>query len=298
MAFIRGGVGRAGAGVYVVNADGSGLRQLLSVPAKNVEAGPAWSPNGRELAVAVARKGDECNPSSLGFSKPGNMRLVIVGAHGRGRIDVPALDTKGHPAQRHSVVASIAWSPNGNRLLYLVWQWNKADECRDLPPGSLLYTISDHGAGRRLALSSGTVPAAAWSPASDRIAYIDYYDNEIDAVNADGTRKSLLVACCGHPGSGLAWGSSGLLFGNSEVQYGIAGLYLANVATKQRRLVATADLPDDPYELPDLIQAVSHDGQTIAFKALANTNNGAGTYLVTLNGTRRQLPLADSVFLP
>jgi Tol biopolymer transport system component len=75
--------------IFVMNADGSGLRQLTSGPARDTQA--AWSPDTR--LVSFVRVTDEASPPSI----------WIVGADGNG-------------AHRIARGGSAAWSPDGRRL--------------------------------------------------------------------------------------------------------------------------------------------------------------------------------------
>ena len=60
--------------VYVMNADGSGLRQLTSTPAVNEEE-PSWSPDGRQIAYF---KMPQANPDGVG-------EIWVMNADGTGQ---------------------------------------------------------------------------------------------------------------------------------------------------------------------------------------------------------------------
>jgi Tol biopolymer transport system component len=308
IAFVRASEKRSAEGVYIARSDGSGLRQVFSVPASELnDNGPAWSPDGRELAFTVARNGQECDPNGPGFTKPSNVRGVIVPLHGRKVIDVPAIDVA-HSRGNHNPVWMIAWSPDGARLLYIVSQWDKREECRFRPPaGSLLYTIRADGTGRRLAVPTDAGLAAAWSPRGNRVAYPELgscsavrpyrCSGGLSIVGADGGTKTVVNRSDCEPG--LVWVPAGLLCAiGSPVPGAAHGVYLVNERTKKRRLLTRAAIGDIAYDLGPGFRGVSHDGRTVAFVAYTNeSRTNVATYLVTLEGKKWRLPFSESVFL-
>jgi hypothetical protein len=87
-------------GIFVVNADGSGLTTLFDVPGA-YDSGPAWSPDAARIAF-------ESNADVAGANPEGDMEIWTMAADGSDATQLThnALHDEGP-----------AWSPDGGRLI-------------------------------------------------------------------------------------------------------------------------------------------------------------------------------------
>jgi TolB protein len=148
IAFIR------GTHVFVMNVDGTGVRQLTS--GAGADYNPSWSPDDRRIAFAR--------------SAGGQSDIYVVPVDGGAK---PQDLTRNSPADERGP----AWSPDGTRIAYE----------RD---GSIAVMRAD-GTSSRTLTTSGTGVSPAWSPDGRRLAFAgrasDADDWEIYVMSANGT---------------------------------------------------------------------------------------------------------------
>jgi Tol biopolymer transport system component len=143
LAFTRTTDGRRSFHIFVMNADGTGMRQLTH---GIIDASPAWSPDGRWLVYRA------------------NYGLRIIHPDGTGDREVPT-----PPAP--SDVEYPSWTPGG-RIAYSWWPsipqgWPAT--CRQAGSGcGYVVSVRVNGSGRRLVVRGRD---ARWSPDGRTIAY-------------------------------------------------------------------------------------------------------------------------------
>jgi polyisoprenoid-binding protein YceI len=135
--------------IYVMNADGSGLRRLTDDPFTTKDS-PVWSPDGHELAyVAFGGRGNE------------DIRVIRAdGTHPRRLTAGPAYDY------------SPAWSPDGSHIAF----------ARD---GDIWMMAADGSGARQLTTGPGRDGEVEWSP--DGLQLIFTRDDRIIIMDPDGS---------------------------------------------------------------------------------------------------------------
>ena len=147
--------------VYVMNADGTGLKNLSHDPGAT-DSVPSWSPDGTRIA----------------FLK--NDVPYVVAADGSGT-PVPLISTAPIPGAGGS---RPAWSPNGTRIAFVL----DYDIAVVAPDGSGLAKLTHDGVS---AQDVGPI----WSPDGSRLYFLTGSGSagEIRVVNADGTGNQLVA---------------------------------------------------------------------------------------------------------
>src|SRR6266699_1274195 len=249
--------------IYVTNAEG--VTRLTVNP--EVDANPAWSPDGARIAFASNRDG--------------NFEIYIMDADGS------------HPTRLTNTAADDydpAWSPNGKKIAFTTERDGHPEVYVMEADGSSQAPLTDHPAGNG---------DPTWAPDATRIAFVSHRDGngQIYVMNADGSHVTRLT---GDPtedcepawspdGGRIAFvmGCTATLFPDG---YG-SSIYLMNAdgSNPIRLTGGPADVPQARFP------SWSPDGREIAFASPAACRNSDadgchwwwpfGIFVVRVDGT-------------
>jgi hypothetical protein len=174
--------------LYIVNADGKGLRQLTNDLYGDLQ--PAWSPDGRRIAFATDR-GPETDLSVLKFSK---WRIAVMDAQ-TGAIEVL-------PGQA-GLNLNPQWSPDGAELAFI--------SDRTGIPNVFLYDFATRQHYQITNVLGGVSaiteysPAISWARGADRMAFT-YFEKGDYTVWAFDNPRGLKKTAFQPTGTNLAAG--------------------------------------------------------------------------------------------
>jgi TolB protein len=158
--------GRCHEEIYVMNADGTGLRRLTRNAMR--DGSPVWSPDGRRIAFVRDRDRQTANIYVMNADGSGQRRLT--------------------PNLRRRPWVELAWSPDWKKIAFIAsgGHLGAAD----------IFVVNADGSDLRNVTNTATTSFDfAWSPEGRRIAYLEGSPDgaPLSVVNADGTGKHPLT---------------------------------------------------------------------------------------------------------
>jgi TolB protein len=153
-------------GRYLVRTDGSGARKLLYIPTTAV-----WSPDGRRIAFPVKSPGPP-------IGSPSMTDIYVMNADGSGKRKLT------HNARGNN---EPAWSPDGRKIAFRSTRNGNRE----------IYVMNADGSGKRnLTRNPAQDSRPSWSPDGRRIAFISDRDGRLEAhvMNADGSGQRNLTS--------------------------------------------------------------------------------------------------------
>lgn len=225
--------------VFVLDADGSGYRQLTRnrrLPSSQSDWAfhPTWSPDGGSLAFVTDRSSFypmlwRMNPDGTGarqltfptngldaydsFAWSPDGRQLAATRYGVSAPQIHLLDVS-RPAGARAITRfeagamDPAWSPDGQYLAYVAREGAR----------STVYIVNVESLDQPVALADAELARGpTWSPGGNTVAYIGFTGNTFEIFSVDLTERDGLLAPAGRPSqvtvqfgvdavSGLSWG--------------------------------------------------------------------------------------------
>ena len=249
--------------IYVMNADGSEQRMLITNPYA-LDSMPAWSPDGGQIALASRDRGKDFEICVVSVTDG----LQPVEGKNANRLTENDWDDF-HPT----------WSPDGTQIAF----YSERDGYADI------YVIGSDGTDeRQLTDTRSNDKDPAWSPDGTQIAFVSRRDGdyEVYMMQSDGSDQRPLTDNDTDEWS-PAWSPNGTQLAFASDRHGERHLYVIGADGSDLRRLTEASLPwsDDP--------AWSPDGTQIAFRS--NRDGFVDVYVVSVGAGSLPLQLTHNL---
>jgi TolB protein len=225
--------------IFVMNADGSGVRELTKA-ATDAEH-PNWSPDGKSIVYVQGQLNyDQYDEVVYG----GGGRIMVMRPDGSGKREL---------AYSHSTDV-ISWSPDGRWIAYEAY-------CCDPNSRPAVYIVHPDGSGRRLIATDAFSPS--WSPDGKLLALSDgdgslFSDHTPVVLRVSSGKKLHLVFGPSGLSDSIAWSPDGskIAFIAGEVPVAAptpnASVYVANADGNFEQAISTQENLDAVTEIHGL----------------------------------------------
>jgi TolB protein len=185
--YVPGDSGEDEKGIYVINWDGSGKRQLISGQCWD----PAWSPDGTKITFVmdqdgwqdiyvmnadgsgVAKLTDDIEPDHNPRWSPDSRRIVFSSLRSR-NYDIYIIDNDGKNfvqltnTQDYDEVSPM-WSPNGDLIVFTSRKpWRKIEDIEQD-----IYFVRPDGTGLEQITTGLWARGSVWSPDGSKIVFVE-----------------------------------------------------------------------------------------------------------------------------
>ena len=217
VAFVRSTSLARGFQIWVMNADGTGARQITR---GRVDGAPAWSPDGRWIAFrggtdradvfvvrpdGTGRRNITRNPAGVGALDPtwsrDGTRIAFKRSATPAGTGVYSIGLDGHGLRRLARDGyEPDWSPDGRRIAYI-----RRDAATG--PGWQVYAMRPNGGGKFRVSRGASWVSPTWSPDSRWLAAVrNDRGQQLSVMRADGTGiRALTTRRTGFAIDGIAW---------------------------------------------------------------------------------------------
>lgn len=246
--------------IYVVNADGTGKRQLTTAPGSY--RNPDWSPDGQTIIF-----------SGSGAQGSGTYAMSADGANVR-KLSAPGWSTGEHPT----------WSPDGGQIAFIRYAIHGTQ--------TLCVMNADGSDLAQLTQSCNIWDAPVWSPDGSRLAYavLGAEGDSVLLTNVDGSGQVDLSATAG-PGESPTWSADGEMIA-FETSGPALRIYAVSADGTDPVVLAARVGSREP--------AWSRDGERIAFLAgdQVYVMNADGTGQTAVTPAQRYEMLGGPIWCP
>ena len=159
--------------LYIINRDGTGLRQLTHD--KFADLHPSWSPDGNTIAF-VTDRGGETDFDLLRFS---NLRIALL------HLDSGTIELLGNMESGKNI--NPVWAPDGRSLAFV--------SDRTGINNVFLYDFADGQIYQLTNMYTGVQgitplsPVLTWASRADRMAFVYYEDGQYSVYSVDNPRS-------------------------------------------------------------------------------------------------------------